>query len=225
VAYNIPGRDCGSFSAGGAGSADAYRTWVRTVVNGLKGRPAVVIVEPDAVAHVVEGCGGRENERYGLLSDAVTTLKSAPGTLVYLDAGHPAWVGDVPKLADALRRAGVGRADGFSLNVSNFIRTADNIAYGARLSDALGGRRFVVDTSRNGAGPATGTDVNGGPSWCNPPGRVLGTAPTTDTGHPRADALLWIKRPGESDGACRPGEPAAGQWWPEYALDLAKRSS
>jgi endoglucanase len=54
---------------------------------------------------------------------------------------------------------------------------------------------------------------------------VLGEAPTADTGLGRVDALLWIKRPGESDGACRPGEPRAGQWWPEYALDLARRSA
>jgi endoglucanase len=225
VAYNIPDRDCGSFSAGGAASPDAYRTWVRSIVTGLKGRPAVVIVEPDAVPHVVDGCGGHEDERYGLLAQTVSTLKSSPGAVVYLDAGHPAWVSDLGKLATALKRSGIEKADGFSLNVSNFIRTPDNLAYGAKLSDALGGRRFVVDTSRNGAGPLAGaTDVNGGPSWCNPPGRSLGPVPTTDTGHPRADAFLWIKRPGESDGACRPGEPAAGEWWPEYALDLAKRS-
>ena len=28
VAYNIPGRDCGQYSAGGAGSAKAYRAWI-----------------------------------------------------------------------------------------------------------------------------------------------------------------------------------------------------
>jgi endoglucanase len=225
VAYNIPSRDCGSFSAGGAASPEAYRTWVRSIVAGLKGRPAVVIVEPDAVPHVVDGCGGREDERFALLADTVSTLKSSPGAVVYLDAGHPAWVSDLRNLANALKRAGIEKADGFSLNVSNFIKTPDNLAYGAKLSDALGGRRFVVDTSRNGAGPVAGaTEINGGPSWCNPPGRTLGPVPTADTGHPRADAFLWIKRPGESDGACRPGEPAAGEWWPEYALDLAKRS-
>jgi endoglucanase len=225
VAYNIPSRDCGSFSSGGAASSDAYRQWVRTIVTGLKSRPAVVIVEPDAVPHVVDGCGGHEAERYGLLADTVGTLKSSPGAVVYLDAGHPAWVTDTRKLADALKRAGVEKADGFSLNVSNFVQTQDNLDYGAKLSDALGGRRFVVDTSRNGAGAVTGaTEINGGPAWCNPPGRKLGAAPTSDTGHPRADAFLWVKRPGESDGACRPGEPPAGQWWPEYALDLAKRS-
>jgi endoglucanase len=225
VAYNIPDRDCGSFSAGGAGSPDAYRAWVRSIVTGLKQRRAVVIMEPDAVPHVVEGCGGRDAERYGLLADAVATIKSSPGAVVYLDAGHPAWVSDTRKLADALRRAGIGKADGFSLNVSNFIRTPDNLAYGDKLSDALGGRRYVVDTSRNGAGPITGvSEVDGGPTWCNPPGRKLGPEPTAATGAARVDAFLWIKRPGESDGACRPGEPPAGQWWPEYALDLAKRS-
>jgi endoglucanase len=225
VAYNIPNRDCGSFSAGGATSPDAYRAWVRSIVTGLKGRPAVVIVEPDAVPHVIDGCGGGEDDRYRLLNDAVTTLASSPGVVLYLDAGHPAWITDMRKLADALERAGIEKAHGFSLNVSNFIRTEENLAYGERLSDALGGRRFVVDTSRNGAGPVAGAgQVNGGPSWCNPPGRKLGPAPTSDTGHERADAFLWIKRPGESDGACRPGEPPAGEWWPEYALDIAKRS-
>lgn len=224
VAYNIPNRDCGSYSAGGAGSPDAYRAWIRGVVAGLKGRPAVVIVEPDAVAHAVDGCKGKQEERFGLLRDAVAALKSSANSLVYVDAGHPAWIGDIPRLADALKKSGVMGADGFSLNVSNFIRTPENLAYGDRLSAALDGRRFVVDTSRNGAGPAGGPEISGGPSWCNPPGRVLGSAPTTDTGHPKADALLWVKRPGESDGACRPGEPAAGQWWPDYALDLAKRS-
>lgn len=223
VAYNIPNRDCGSYSAGGASSPAAYRTWIRTVAAGLKGRAAMVIVEPDAVPHVVDGCDG-DDERYALLRDAVTTLKSSANSLVYLDAGHPAWIADVGKLAGALRRAGGDVADGFSLNVSNFIPTAANFAYGDRLSAAMGGKRFVVDTSRNGAGPAPGTEVGGGPSWCNPPGRKLGPAPTVDTGHPRAAALLWVKRPGESDGACRSGEPTAGTWWPEYALDLARRS-
>ncbi len=36
-----------------------------------------------------------------------------------------------------------------------------------------------------------------------------------------ADALLWVKPPGESDGTCRPGEPSAGTFWVDYALGLA----
>src|SRR5205085_7745503 len=38
VAYNIPGRDCGSYSAGGAKGSDAYRRWVHDFATGLSGR-------------------------------------------------------------------------------------------------------------------------------------------------------------------------------------------
>jgi endoglucanase len=106
-------------------------------------------------------------------------------------------------------------APGFSLNVSNFRATAEVAQYGAEISRRLG-VHFVIDTSRNGRGPIHN-------EWCNPPGRALGTRPTTTTGNPLIDAYLWIKVPGESDGTCRHGPPA-GQWWPQYALGLARRS-
>jgi endoglucanase len=77
---------------------------------------------------------------------------------------------------------------------------------------------FVIDTSRNGAGPPP---EDGSPDhWCNPPGMRLGEAPTTSPDLPRVDALLWIKQPGDSDGTCR-GAPPAGQWWPQAALELS----
>ena len=44
-----------------------------------------------------------------------------------------------------------------------------------------------------------------GPStayWCNPRRQALGQAPTTRTTVHGLGALLWIKRPGESDGIC-----------------------
>jgi endoglucanase len=225
VAYHIPNRDCGSYSAGGATGADQYREWAGGVAAGIGGRPATIILEPDAVAHTLDTCRADRQQRYALLSDVVAVLKAGGGTRVYLDAGNPGWIRDVGALADALRQAGVRSADGFALNVANFVTTPENVSYGTRLSDALGGAHFVIDTSRNGNGPWNGdAAVNAGPTWCNPPGRALGAAPTTRTGLPRVDALLWVKRPGDSDGACRPGEPPAGQWWPEYALDLARRS-
>ncbi|MEV8511437.1 glycoside hydrolase family 6 protein [Dactylosporangium sp. NPDC051484] len=225
VAYNIPHRDCGSYSSGGAASPDEYRSWIRAFASGVRGRPVAIILEPDAIPHAIDGC--ESESRYELLSDAVQVLKATGSAVVYLDAGHPRWITDVHRLAEALRRSGIAHADGFSLNVSNFVSTPDNVAYGKQVSSAVPSKpHFVIDTSRNGAGEVeTAGDVDGGPRWCNPPGRLLGMPPTTDTGDPRVDALLWIKRPGESDGACRPGEPPAGQWWPEYALDLAQRST
>ncbi|WP_344078451.1 glycoside hydrolase family 6 protein [Luedemannella helvata] len=222
VTYNIPHRDCGGYSSGGAASPEAYREWMAAIARGIGGRPVVVILEPDAIPHVLDGClTERINERFALLTEAIATLKATGRARVYLDAGNPNWVDDVPKLARALRHGGVEAADGFSLNVSNFIDLDKNLDYGARVSDELGGAHFVIDTSRNGNGalPAGG-QTDGGPNWCNPPGRALGHPPTTEPDVDRVDAYLWVKFPGESDGACRPGEPRAGQWWPDYALGL-----
>jgi endoglucanase len=120
-------------------------------------------------------------------------------------------------MASRLASAGIGAAQGFALNVSNFLATAENVAYGRELSTLVGGKHFVIDTGRNGLGPAADAQ------WCNPAGRALGIPPTGATGDPLVDALLWVKMPGESDGACNGGR-ISGEWMPEYALGLALRA-
>lgn len=220
VLYDLPGRDCGQFSAGGAAGPDAYRAWVGAIAAGIGDAQAVVVLEPDAVPHLLEGCeqGAVDRDtRLQLLNAAVDTLAQHAGVSTYLDAGNSSWVGDRAALADQLRAAGVERTAGFALNVANFETTAASTAYGRGLSDLLGGAHFVVDTSRNGNGP--------GDTWCNPAGRALGAPPTTATGDARVDAHLWVKQPGDSDGPCGQGQPAAGVWWPEYALALARASA
>ncbi|MFJ5685541.1 glycoside hydrolase family 6 protein [Streptomyces sp. NPDC093099] len=222
VLYNIPHRDCGQFSKGGAADGNAYRAWVDQVAKGIGDRRATVILEPDAVLHLVDGCtpGQFHEERYDLLKGAVQRLKQQPATSVYLDAGNAGW--QTPDaLFEPLQRAGIADADGFSVNVSNFYPTAASADFGKRLSAKVGGKPFVIDTSRNGNGPYTKGDP--AENWCNPPGRALGEHPTTKTGDPLVKAYLWIKRPGESDGDCK-GGPKAGDWYPDYALDLARDS-
>jgi endoglucanase len=75
---------------------------------------------------------------------------------------------------------------------------------------------FVVDTSRNGRTPLDPARFAAAPYnqppeviaaltrglWCNPPGAGMGPLPTVETGFPLADAFVWVKRPGESDGSC-----------------------
>ena len=212
VAYNIPNRDCGQYSAGGAGSADAYKRWIRAFANGIGNRRAVVILEPDALAGMSCLNAQKQQERIDLIHDAVRVLK-AKGAAVYIDAGHAKWVNPAD-MANRLNRAGIAEADGFSLNISNFLGTSVNVAYGMEVSKRVGGKHFVIDTSRNGQNAS-----NAG-NWCNPTGQRIGQTPTTRTGNPLVDAFLWIKAPGESDGTCG-GGPAAGKWWGEYALGLA----
>ncbi|MEU6080643.1 glycoside hydrolase family 6 protein [Streptomyces sp. NPDC047108] len=223
VLYNIPHRDCGQYSKGGAADGNAYRDWLGKAINGIGERKTTVVLEPDALPHVEDGCTPQQfhEERYALLSEAVTKLKALPDTKVYLDAGNPHWITDAGRMVEPLKRAGIDKADGFALNTSNYQTTDENTAYGKKLSAMVGNKPFVIDTSRNGNGPAPGKDDP--EAWCNPPGRALGEPPTTRTGDKLIDAYLWIKRPGESDGDCK-GGPAAGQWWPKYALDLARNA-
>lgn len=303
VAYNIPFRDCAQYSAGGATDPASYAAWVEGVARGIGDRPAVVLLEPDGLGIIPwyttingtqEWCQPAEAdpataaaERFAMLNDAVDTLGQGANTAVYLDGTHSAWLG-VGDIAHRLHQAGVARAEGFFLNVSNYQRTERQVRYGEWISQCLaygtdaseGGWRlghfeycasqyypanpndfstwhltdewyaanlspaatptahFVVDTSRNGQGPWTPpAGVYPDPQdWCNPPDRGLGLRPTTDTGSHLADAFLWVKISGESDGQCTRGltgnggvdpewgivDPAAGDWFPQQALELVR---
>lgn len=125
-------------------------------------------------------------------------------------------------LAGALRDSGAERADGFSLNVSNFATTADNQAYGDAVSAALGDKQYLIDVSRNGRGAPDAVPASID-AWCNPPGVALGENPRIGTHRALAVGFLWIKEPGASDGNCRDGEPPAGEFRPDYALRLIQQ--
>lgn len=211
VAYNIPQRDCGGYSAGGSNN---YLSWISSLAAGIGSGKAIVILEPDSLAQISCLSNADQATRLSLLSQAVTLLKQQPNTKVYLDAGHSGWV-DAGTMSGLLSKANIQNADGFSLNVSNYDATSIESTYGQSVSAKLGGKHFVIDTSRNGNGS------NG--QWCNASGAAIGSYPTTSTGSGLADAFLWIKTPGESDGTCN-GGPSAGTWWPDYALSLVNNA-
>lgn len=215
VAYNVPGRDCGQYSAGGADGSDAYRAWVDEFAAAIGNRAAIVILEPDALAGMDCLSGDLQQDRLELLRYAVEQFAAqAPNTWTYLDAGHAEWQ-PAGVMAQRLDAAGVATARGFALNVSNYHTTADNEAYGADVNAALSSARpFVVDTSRNGNGS--------GGEWCNPPGRAIGVEPNVHTIGEGLEMELWIKLPGESDGNCGIGAgTSAGQFVPDIAIELA----
>ena len=216
VMYNIPHRDCGQYSAGGAGTAASYRLWVDQFAAGLGGKSAIVIVEPDALAQYECLTLSQRLERMALLRYAVTKLSANPKAFTYIDAGNAKW-GSPAIVARRLNDAGVAIADGFSVNVSNYYSIADSLSYAKVLSQSNMGKHFVIDTSRNGNGPLSPE------AWCNPAGRALGAPPSITEGVFGLDAYLWIKQPGTSDGTCNSG-PSAGQWWRQNALELAKNS-
>ncbi len=217
VAYNIPGRDCEQFSSGGAGSTAAYKTWIRSFVKGVGPRNAVVILEPDALPLLLDCQQGTNTKLVtNLLSFAVNEFRrGAPKARVYLDAGNSNWK-SAADMAARLRAANVAKAAGFALNTSNYRTTAESRSYGNSIVQRLGSKtRFVIDTSRNGAGP--------GNDWCNPAGRKLGATSRKVAGSNGLEMLLWVKSPGESDGDCGVGKgSSAGQFLPQIAYDMAK---
>lgn len=217
--YAIPNRDCGSFAAGGFSSGADYRRWIDGVASGLGGAPAAIILEPDALAMADCLSGAQRQERFDLMRYAVDTLTANPAAAVYVDGGHSRWL-PADEMAARLNSVGVTKARGFSLNTANFYTTEEEIGYGDTISGLTNGAHYVIDTSRNGVGPAPDSPLN----WCNPTGRALGVAPTTATASPNVDAYLWVKRPGESDGSCDRGEPYAGRFVNQYAIDLAQNA-
>jgi hypothetical protein len=142
----------------------AYEKWVNGFASGLGGRPAVVILEPDALA-LQNNCpdNAQRQARLQMLSYAVKSLQTKSDQ-VYLDAGHSDWV-PAGQMAKRLRAADIAQASGFSLNVANYDPTGREIGYATELDRALGmTKRFIVDTSRNGQASAAGHAPPAGPS-------------------------------------------------------------
>ena len=219
VVYSIPHRDCGLYSSGGAAGAAAYRAWIDQIAAGIGAAKAMVILEPDALGQLDQaGCltAQQKAERLGLLRYAAVRLQRQPHTQVYLDAGNALWQSPAT-MAARLRAAGIRNVRGFALNVGNTDTTASEATYGRAISALVGGSHFVIDTSRNGNGSLAHV-------WCNPAGRALGERPVMNpAGVAGADALLWVKTVGVSDGSCN-GAPAAGTYMLGYAVGLATRA-
>jgi endoglucanase len=177
VAYNLPYRDCSQYSQGGAADSASYADWIEGFAQGIGKGKATVILEPDGIGiipynttingqeewckptavdtsgNTVPAPGASPAERYAQLNAAVSTLaKRAPRAMVYLDAGHSAWMGP-GEAAYRLIKAGVANAHGFFLNVSNYQWTSDLIQYGTWLSDAIaapsGAPAWAFDDSGN----------------------------------------------------------------------------
>jgi endoglucanase len=217
VLYNIPNRDCGQHSAGGTAVANDYRKWVSTIASEIGVHQALIIIEPDALAGMDCLDQSGQEERFALVKYAAQTLAKNKQAYIYIDAGHPDW--QKPEvIADRLKKVGISTVRGFALNVSNFHTTGEVIQYGKSITEHLPGvTTYVIDTSRNGNGPAPKNE------WCNPPGRSLGARPTTKPNILYVDAFLWVKNIGESDGECN-GGPKAGFFWADYVESLIKQT-
>jgi len=216
VLYNIPHRDCGGYSAHNSEISNSdYVEWVIGISEAVTS-PSVIVIEPDALAQA--GCLPKDlkEDRYSMIRDAARILGNNPNIHAYIDAGHPSWV-EAKEMSTRLKNVDIDRVRGFSLNVSNYISTNNNIQYGSELSKLTGGANFIIDTSRNGSGP------NENHEWCNPSGVSTGEAPYySHKDGIKLDGALWIKTPGESDGNCN-GGPNAGAFSADILIGLTAK--
>ena len=201
VAYNLPYRDCAQYSAGGAADTTAYQAWIDGFARGIGNGQAIVILEPDGLGiipynttidgpeewckptvtdgagNVVPAPGASPTERYAQLNYAVDSLAArAPRAAVYLDASNSGWMG-VGETAYRLSKAGVSRARGFFLNVSNYQLTSENVQYGTWISMAVAapagapswafdeGGNFHFDWLPSQYDPALGYAINYSPEY------------------------------------------------------------
>jgi len=229
-----------------------------------------LVIEPDSLPNLVTNAdlqtckdsasGYREGVAYALKS------LNLPNIIMYVDAGHGGWLGwndnlkpGAKELADVYKKAGSPKqVRGISTNVAGwnawdlspgeFSKATDAQwnkcqnektfveTFGPLLKSAGMPSQAIIDTGRNAV---TGLRLEWG-DWCNVNGAGFGVRPTGTTGSSQADAFVWVKPGGESDGtsdtsatrydsfcghedAYKPS-PEAGQWNQEYFEMLVKNA-
>ena len=224
--YRIVDGHCGHWADPPADVA-AYEHFIDGFAEGIGSYRAVLFLEQDSL--ITTGCLSRHGlaVRMQELNYAIDTLKAHCQRLViYLDAGAADAVPARP-MARLLLRAGISKIQGFFLDATHFDWTSHEIKYGEQISRLTGGKHFVVSTGESGRGPLVPADRvhHGNEVLCNPAGRGLGPKPTTSTGYPNVDAFAWLDNPGGSSGACVPGAPKTGVYWPAYAEMLIRNAN
>jgi endoglucanase len=188
VAYNIPGRDCSQYSAGGAPSDAAYDAWINAIKGALGSAKASVLLEPDALANLPGYCGSTYNAdfpnvtnatRIGDVAYGVKTLESDPNIGLYLDGGHSAWQA-VGNIAEVLVAADVQQAQGFFLDVSNYQYATNNAYYGTWVSSCIAYATQIsgeTEASALGYTASLGADNNPSGAFANCPNQYWNGGP------------------------------------------------
>ncbi len=85
IMYNIPGRDNGSYSAGGLRSPQEYYAWAGSIADAIGTSKSIVVVEPDALGLSKDLAQDKRDERFAMLQGAINSLKDKPNVKVFVD--------------------------------------------------------------------------------------------------------------------------------------------
>ncbi|KAI0853292.1 glycoside hydrolase family 6 protein [Daldinia vernicosa] len=229
-----------------------------------------LLIEPDSLPNLVTNSdlSTCQESKTAYEEGVAYALKSLnlPNVVMYVDAGHGGWLGwdanlkpGAEGLAKVYKAAGSPKqVRGYATNIAGWnswdqepgeFSDASDAKYNScqnektyvtKFSAALKTAGFpehaIVDTGRNAV---TGLREEWG-DWCNVKGAGFGVRPTADTGLELADAFVWGKPGGESDGtsdesatrydsfcgkpdAYKPS-PEAGEWNQPYFEELLKNA-
>ncbi|KAI0362456.1 cellobiohydrolaseII [Trametes cingulata] len=259
----------GEFSIADGGEAK-YKDYIDQIVAQIKMFPdvrVVAVIEPDSLANLVtnlnvQKCANAEATYKACVTYALQQLSSV-GVYMYMDAGHAGWLGWPANIqpaatlfAQMYKSANSSPfVRGLATNVANYnaltAASPDPItqgnpnydeshyinALGPMLQQAGFPAQFVVDQGR--AGQQNLRQQWG--DWCNIKGAGFGTRPTTNTGNPLIDAIVWVKPGGESDGTSNSSSPRydstcslsdatvpapeAGTWFQTYFETLVSKAN
>ncbi|KAJ5957566.1 1 4-beta cellobiohydrolase [Penicillium viridicatum] len=257
-----------SIANGGVAKYKAYIDAIRKVLVEYSDIQTILVVEPDSLANLVTNmdvskCAGAHDAYLECTDYAVTQLNLA-NVAMYLDAGHAGWLGwpaNLPPAAELYAKVyntakkpaslrglatNVANYNGWSLTTCPSYTSGDANCDEKKYINALApllkssgwDAHFITDTARNGVQP---TSQNAWGDWCNLKGTGFGVRPTTDTGDALADAFVWVKPGGESDGtsdssatrfdahcgysdALQPA-PEAGTWFQAYFAQLVENAN
>ncbi|KAI2630031.1 1, 4-beta cellobiohydrolase [Xylaria nigripes] len=189
-----------------------------------------LIIEPDSLPNLVTNsalttCQQSASAYEEGVAYALQSL-NLPNVVMYVDAGHGGWLGwdanlqpGAQELAKVYKNAGSpSQVRGISTNIAGwnswdqspgeFANDPDGqynkcqneqiyiTTFGAALQAAGHPNHAIIDTGRNAV---TGLRDAWG-DWCNVNGAGFGMRPTAETGTELADAFVWGKPGGESDG-------------------------
>ncbi|KAH8778567.1 exoglucanase-6A [Diaporthe sp. PMI_573] len=229
-----------------------------------------LVIEPDSLPNLVTNSdlSTCQQSAQGYRDGVAYAIKqlNLPNVVMYIDAGHGGWLGwndnlnpGAKELANAYKAGGSPKQfRGFATNVAGWnawnqspgeFSSAPDAQYNKCQNEKIYVDTFapllkqngmpnhaIVDTGRNAV---TGLRAEWG-DWCNVNGAGFGVRPSGSTGDELADAFVWVKPGGESDGtsdtsatrydsfcgrsdAFKPS-PEAGTWNQAYFEMLVKNA-
>ncbi|KAG8164439.1 hypothetical protein KVR01_006357 [Diaporthe batatas] len=229
-----------------------------------------LVIEPDSLPNLVTNSdlSTCQQSAQGYRDGVAYAIKqlNLPNVVMYIDAGHGGWLGwndnlqpGAKELANAYKAGGSPKQfRGFATNVAGWnawdqspgeFSSSPDAQYNKCQNEKIYVDTFapllkqngmpnhaIVDTGRNAV---TGLRAEWG-DWCNVNGAGFGVRPSSSTGDELADAFVWVKPGGESDGtsdtsatrydsfcghsdAFKPS-PEAGTWNQAYFEMLVKNA-